>query len=117
MPLDSSNQIPFRRITNPLTVPVSPTASRFDVPDGFLPNGTNAFYVVNPNKFWVRLKGSVTPGSPYSPIVDGEGWLWGPGFHGVFTTQFPVWFSVISVTRQDLAAGTGTVELSYGMGA
>jgi hypothetical protein len=53
MPVTTS----FRRMTDPLQLPVSTEAQRFDVPAGFIPPDAESFWVANPNNFWVRLVG------------------------------------------------------------
>lgn len=111
--MSTANNFPFRRLTEPLVIPVSPTSSQFQVPAGFIPPGTNSFWIVNPNNFWVRLKGF--QGSAGN-VTATTGWLFSPGFTGAFSTQYPEWMSVMSVTYQGLTAGTGTLELSYGGG-
>jgi hypothetical protein len=118
MSMSASTQIPFRRMTNPLVLPVGPTAQRFDVPTNFFTSmaGITSFYVVNANNFWVRLKGSPMSTTPYSDITETQGWLFSPGFQGAFTTQFPVWMSTLAVNRQGLTPGTGVLELCYGRG-
>lgn len=110
----SENVFPFRRVTDPFVLNVAPTAQRFDVPMDLKSAGYTSFYVVNPNSFWVRLRGS--QGS-YVAITETTGWLFPPGFAGVFSTQYPEFMSAMSVTRQGLPAGTGTLEVSYGGGA
>lgn len=115
--------IPFRRLTDPLWVPVGPTAQRFDIPEGFIPKEANAFWIVNANLFWIRLKGSgdARNGSgSYIAVEDSptanSGWLWKPGYSDVFTTQFPMFLSTISVSRQGISAGTGFMEIAWGIG-
>lgn len=53
-----------------------------------------AFHVVNPNPFYVRLRGAA---SMNDKIQAGEGWLWPPGFAGVYSTQYPDFVSVLAV--------------------
>ena len=117
----SGGQIGFRRITDPLQLPVGTTASQFPIPDGYIPSDANAFLIINPNNFWVRLRGSGQYGvGTFNPVVgtdgQGTGWLFQPGFFGVFTTQFPNFLSTISVPKQGLPAGNGFMEISWGMG-
>jgi hypothetical protein len=127
VPLASEGQIPFRRMTDPLQVPVGPQAAQFVMPANYIPLGANAFLIVNPNLFWMRLKGSgvaapnVDPIGDYAPVVGtpdgaGTGWLFQPGFFGVFTSQFPRYLSTIAVPKQGVAAGNGFMEISWGMG-
>lgn len=116
--LSGGGLIPFRRLTDPLQIPVGPEAGRFNVPENFIPKEANAFWVVNANLFWVRLKGSPDKNAAYAAVTDTPptGWLWMPGYTAVFTTQFPVWMSTLAVSRQGIAAGSGFIELAYGMG-
>ena len=114
----SDNSFNFKRLTDPLLLPVGVTAQKFDVPTGFFdPSGPAAgamsFWVCNANNFWVRLKGS---NGTYTAVTDTTGWLFPPGYIGSFSTQFPQFMSTLAVTRQGVKAGTGTLELSYGGG-
>lgn len=116
----------FKRQTDPIQVPVSPTPSKFVMPPRFIPAQSESFWVVNPNSFWVRLKGSGSnfQGSgmsgEYAEVVgtdgEGTGWLFPPGFVGVFATQWPRFLSTVSVTKQGLQAGDGFLELAWGIG-
>jgi hypothetical protein len=127
MPLASEGQIPYRRMTDPLQVPVGPSVTRFEVPAGYVPTGANAFLVINPNLSWMRLKGSGVayperePVGEYVPVVgtdgQGTGWLFQPGFFGVFTSQFPRYLSTIAVAKQGVPATNGFMEISWGMGS
>ena len=117
----SGGQIGFRRITDPLQVPVSSSAGQFLIPEGYIPTDANAFLIVNPNLFWMRLRGSGQYGQgEYAPVTgtdgQGTGWLFPPGFVGVFTTQFPRFLSTMSVSKQGIAAGSGFMEIAWGMG-
>lgn len=121
----SDNASNFRRMTDPLLLPVAPTATQFNVPDGFfMPEGPGfgslSFWVCNANNFWVRLKGSgngaLNTGS-YTAVTATTGWLFPPGFTGSFSTQYPLFMSTISIARQGLPAGSGVLEVSYGGGA
>ena len=52
--LPGSGTFAFRRMTDPLMLPVGPEAIRFDVPDGFFDEGgpgyqSTTFMVINPN--------------------------------------------------------------------
>jgi hypothetical protein len=114
----SDNSFAFRRMTDPLLLPIATTATKFDVPDGYFRGagpgaGAQSFWVCNANNFWVRLKGST---GTYVAVTDTTGWLFPPGFVGAFSTQFPQFMSTMAVTRQGLTAGTGTLEISYGGG-
>lgn len=109
---------PFRRFSDPLMVPCAPTATQFVVPDGFFTQDAqwNAFYVVNRNAFWVRLRG--TTAGPFQPVTETTGWLFPPGFAGVFSTQYPRFMSAMAISVPGYPpAGEGIVELAYGIGA
>jgi len=110
----SENSFAFRRLTDPFMLTVAPTAQRFDVPVDLKAAGYTSFCVVNPNAFWVRLKGS---NGTYSSVTTTTGWMLPPGFFGVFSTQYPDFMSAMSVTAQGLTAGSGVLEVSYGGGA
>ena len=118
----------FRRVTDPLQIPVGPVAQRFDIPRGFIPSDAESFWVVNSNPFWVRLRGSGTNSingtlmsGVYADVIGteglGTGWHWPPGFIGVFGTQFPRYVSTISPSAQGLTAGSGYIELAWGVGS
>lgn len=122
------NVQPFRRYTDPTLVPVSATPSQANaasVAADFIPKGTTSFLVVNSNLCWVRLQGTgrnADGTAPASAVLAAEnkGWLFPPGFTGVFTTQFPAWMSAIAVARDGYPlAGLTLVplEVSYGGGA
>jgi hypothetical protein len=78
--------------------------------------GASSFLVVNRNPFWVRPKGYSGTDATTKVIGADEGWLFPPGFWGIFTTQFPDAMSTIAVPFQGLAAGSGVLEISYGGG-
>ncbi len=111
----SENTFAFRRYTDPLMLPVGQTAQRFDVPAGFIKPAYTSFLVVNPNSFWVRLKGFDTAAA-YADIADGQGFLLAPGESAVYATQRPAVMSTIGVVRQGIPVGSGFLELSYGNG-
>lgn len=110
----AENNFSFRRATDPFLLTVGATAQRFDVPIDIKGSGYTSFCVVNPNSFWVRLKGS---NGNYSPVTSTTGWMLPPGFFGIFSTQYPEFMSAMSVTAQGMTAGTGVLEVSYGGGA
>lgn len=83
-----------------------------------------SFHAVNPNPFWMRLRGCE---GPDDLIAEGEGWLWPPGFVGVYSTQYPRYVCTLAVARPGfpifnaqgdfLYAGTARpAELAYGLG-
>lgn len=122
----ADNNFSFRRATDPLQLPVATTATKFDVPTGYFTQGgpgfgATSFWVCNANNFWVRLRGSgimTDAGGTYLyiPVTATTGWLFPPGYVGAFSTQYPMWMSTISVSRQGIPAGDGTLEISYGGG-
>lgn len=111
--LSSAGTIPYRRLTDPIMLNVGTTSQRTQVPAGFIPAEATSFRITNPNPFWVRLKGFTGPTAANGTISATEGWLFQPGFSGVFTTQFPEYMATISVGA---SAGTGVIEISYGIG-
>lgn len=111
--LSSTGTIPYRRLTDPLILPVAVTSTRTAVPASFIPQEATSFRVTNPNAFWVRLRGATGPAAATLSIGATEGWLFPPGFSGIFTTQFPEAMATIAV---GLGAGNGTLEISYGVG-
>lgn len=109
----SDNSFPFRRMTDPIVLPVGTSSQTTQVPDGFIPKGATSFRAVNPNNFYVRLKGFDATGAAIGPV---EGWLFPPNYVGDHTTQYPVAMSTIAYSAPGLPAGTGTLEVSYGGG-
>lgn len=118
----SENSFNFRRLTDPLLLNVTTSATQYTVPVGYfdvggLGNGAMSFWVCNANNFWVRLKGSGFNGAgSYVAVTDTTGWLFPPGYIGSFSTQYPTYMSTLAVDRQGIPAGTGTLEISYGGG-
>jgi hypothetical protein len=119
--LPGSGTFAFRRITDPLQVPVAATATKFDVPDGFFAEGgpgyqTTTFLVVNPNACYVRLRG--TTSGPHRPVSPRMGWLFPPGFVGAFSTQYPVTMSALAVPMPGAPLPTefAPLDLIYGGG-
>lgn len=119
--LPGSGTFAFRRITDPLQVPVAAEPTKFDVPADFFAEGgpgykTTAFLVVNPNMCWVRLRG--TSSGPHRPVSPRMGWLFPPGFVGVFSTQYPVTMSAMAVAMPGVALPTefAPLDLIYGGG-
>lgn len=112
-------------MTDPLMVPIEPTATQFVVPVTFFQTGNpgagaSSFWVCNATSFWVRLKGSgngLTQEGDFVAVSESTGWLFPPGFCGAFSTQYPRYMSAMSVERQGLPAGSGFLEVSYGGGA
>lgn len=113
----------FRRAANPVIVPATDVASQVAVP--VLPEGSTTFSAVNSYPVWIRLKGTAY-GSTFSPVQEGEGWLFPPGHFGVYATQFPKWMSAIAVDRPGFPIKDGNgvllypnaaLEVAYGSGA
>jgi hypothetical protein len=119
--LPGSGTYAFRRITDPLQLPVAGTPTRFDVPDGFFAEGgpgyqTTTFLVVNPNACYVRLRG--TTSGPHRPVSPRMGWLFPPGFVGAFSTQYPLSMSTLAVPMPGvpLPEEFAPLDLIYGGG-
>jgi len=118
---------PFRRLTDPLQVPVAASVTRTDVTAGYIPDGAESFWICNPNSFWVRLKGSginringIGMSGDYVAVVGdtgfGTGWHFPPGYCGVFMSQKPRYLSTIATNAQGLTPGDGFLELAWGSG-
>lgn len=118
---------PFQRLANPFVLPVGPDTAGNEMmiaDDPRFPKNATSFLFVNPNPFWVRLRGT-QPGQTFTPVTATTGWLFPPGFFGVFKTQNPKSVSVMAVakpgyplTDENGQPYTGcTVELAYGGGA
>ncbi len=109
----------FRRFADPFVLTVGPSSASTQVTiagDAKFPSieEGRSFYFVNPNPFYVRLKGSK---GAFSAVTETTGWLFPPHSAQVFSTQNPDFVSVMAVTRGGLTAATGTCELSYGVGS
>lgn len=117
MALSTASQIPYRRLTNPIMLPYGTTAQKTIVPQGFIPPEATSFRATNRGTFPVRLKGTVNSSDVANlEVKEGEGWLFPPGHSEVFTTQFPEAMSTLSVAAFGLQAGSGVLEISYGIG-
>ncbi len=119
--LPGSGTFAFRRMTDPLLLPVGPEPTRFDVPDGFFDKGgpgyqTTTFMVVNPNACFVRLRGTTT--GEHRPVTPETGWLFPPGFVACFTTQRPITMSTLAMAMPGFPLPTefAALELLYGGG-
>ncbi|KQT08521.1 hypothetical protein ASG40_11625 [Methylobacterium sp. Leaf399] len=119
--LPGSGTYAFRRITDPLQVPVAATATQFDVPATFFAEGgagyqTTTFLVVNPNACYVRLRG--TTSGPFRPVTPKMGWLFPPAFVGAFSTQYPIFMSAMAVPMPGVPLPTefAPLDLIYGGG-
>lgn len=127
----------FRRLTDPFLIPTLPgVASQVEIGIDFRENQQNftSFCVVNSFPIWVRLRGSgrvaqigARDGAAptFKPVEDGRGWLFPPGFMGVFSTQYPKWVSGMAVERPGFPIKddegnplypNAVLELSYGRG-
>lgn len=114
--LSSTGVIPYRRLTDPLALSYGPASQRTVVPAGYIPAEATSFQVYNRGNAPVRLKGARGAAASNLTIKDGEGWLFPPGFRGTFTTQYPEAMATISVEANGVAAGSGILEISYGVG-
>jgi hypothetical protein len=122
----STQTIPFRRMTEPVQVNIGPTPQMTMVPPTSLKDPMNglplsSFYVVNPNQVWVRVKGfNNATDCQNIGVTPTTGWLWPPGFVGVFSTQFPVCASAMAVSMPGYPITQSTtyapLEWSYGPG-
>lgn len=116
---------PFRRWTDPVLIPVGLTASSVPVPmaytGGAAQTGYNAFFIVNPNACFVRLKGFNDVNAAKGLVTATTGWLFPPGFAGVFGTQYPSYMSAMAFdTPAYPLANISTflpLEISYGQGS
>lgn len=119
--LPGSGTFAFRRVTDPLILPVGPQALKFVVPDGFFAEGgpgyqATTFLVVNANACYVRLRGTTV--GRYQAVTETTGWLFPPGFVGCFTTQHPIFMSTLAVPMPGFPLPEEYVplELPYGGG-
>jgi hypothetical protein len=115
-----SPQMPFYRIGEPVVIPVSPDSA--DEPfEMVVPDKATSFQFTNRNPFAVRLRGTKV-GQPFVQVTPTTGWLWLPGTQGIRSTVRPALVSVMSVdgpygaTSTEQRAGSGFIELQYGMG-
>jgi hypothetical protein len=122
----STQTLPFRRMSEPVMVAIGPTPQMTMIPQGSLKDPVNglplsSFYVVNPNNVYVRVKGFNTTAECSSvAVTETTGWLWPPGFVGVFSTQFPLCASAMAVSKPGYPITSSTtyapLEWSYGPG-
>lgn len=123
----STQTIPFRRMSEPVPVAVGSTAQMTMIPPERLvdPDAPTArltsFYVVNPNNFWVRAKGFRNAADCGSVgVTPTTGWLWPPGHVAVYSTQYPVCASAMAVPMPGFPLPADTamkpIEWSYGFG-
>lgn len=122
----STQTIPFRRMTDPVQVQIGPTPQMTMVPQEKLKDPANglplsSFYVANPNQVWVRVKGFDNAADCQNiGVTTTTGWLWPPGFVGVFSTQYPVCASAMAVSMPGYPITASTtyapLEWSYGPG-
>lgn len=122
----STQGIPFRRMSEPVQLTVGPTAQNTNVPPANLRDPKSgqrltSFYVVNPNAVYVRFKGYQTAADCASQTVTPTtGWLVPPGFVAVFSTQYPLCGSTLAVSTPAAPITASTtyapLEWSYGFG-
>jgi hypothetical protein len=116
----------FRRLADPYLVPCELEASKKPVDRVWLEQkGVTSFAVTNPNPFWVRLRGSnTTPG--FKAVEEHTGWLFPPGIHAIYATQYPDFMSAMAVEKPGFPITDGdgaflypgaTIEVAYGTGA
>lgn len=121
----STQGIAFRRMSDPVQLAVGPAAQPTMIPPNVLKDPVSGqpvttFYVVNPNQVYVRAKGfSNAADCQNVGVTSSTGWLWPPGFVGVFSTQFPICASVMAVPMPGypLTGSYAPLEWSYGLGA
>ena len=114
----------FKRLADPIMVPSGPEASKISIDKAWLrENGITSFAITNPNPFWVRLRGS---NDPFIPVTKSTGWLFPPGVHAIYATQYPDWVSALAVNEAGFPIFDGDgvfmyegarIELAYGTGA
>lgn len=118
-----NRNFPFRRNTafGPILVPAGFEPSSVAV--GVMPDGITAFAAINSYPVWMRLVGGAM--GPVS-VTDDTGWLFPPGFFGIFSTQSPRWVSCVAVDRPgfpiadengDPLYPDARLELLYGSGS
>ncbi|TXN36346.1 hypothetical protein [Methylobacterium sp. WL7] len=122
----STQTIPFRRMSEPVMVQIGPTPQTTMIPAASLKDPMNglplsSFYVVNPNSVYVRVKGfSNAADCANIGVTETTGWLWPPGFVGVFSTQYPFCASAMAVSKPGFPITASTtyapLEWSYGPG-
>jgi hypothetical protein len=123
----STQTIPFRRMTDPVQITVGASAQPTMVPpeklvDPSTPSARlTSFYVVNPNNFWVRAKGFANASDCNATgVTPTTGWLWPPGHVAVYSTQYPVCASAMAVPMPGFPlpadAAMKPLEWSYGYG-
>jgi hypothetical protein len=121
----NQRDFPFKRNTaiEPVAIPAKDTASKIKVP--MLPEGSTSFGVDNAFPIFIRLVGTGYGAAQFNAAAEGKGWIFGPGKHGPFSTQFPEFMSAIAVDRPGYpiknADGTlrypdAALEVFYGSG-
>lgn len=108
---------PYRRLTDPIMLPISNVGSSTAVPANFIPLNADAFQVVNSNSCYVRLRGFKT--GEAGEVEEGRGWLLPPGHVAVYATQKPERMSVMAVARPGFPVVQGELvplEVNYGFG-
>jgi len=122
----STQGIPFRRMSEPVQLAVGPTARTTMVPQDSLKDPKSgqkltSFYVINPNSVYVRFKGYSTASDCANlNVTPTTGWLVPPGFTAVFATQYPLCGSTLAVSMPNFPITGSTtyapLEWSYGFG-
>lgn len=123
----STQTIPYRRMSDPVQITVSSTPQATMVPPEKLFDPASpamrltSFYVVNPNNFWVRAKGFTNAADCNAVgVTPTTGWLWPPGHVAVYSTQYPVCASAMGVPMPGFPlpadAAMKPIEWSYGYG-
>jgi hypothetical protein len=121
----NQRDFPFKRNTSiePVAVPATDTPSKIRVP--MLPEGSTSFGVDNAFPIFIRLVGTGYGAAAFNSAAEGKGWIFGPGKHGPFSTQFPEFMSAIAVDRpgypiknadNTLRYPTAALEVFYGSG-
>lgn len=116
----------FRRLADPYMVTCAPTAGKTDVDaDDLRAKGVTSFVITNPNPFWVRLRGSyLDPG--FRAVTPTMGWMFPPGLHAVYATQYPDFMSAMAVeavgfpikdSQGNALYPNAVIEVAYGTGA
>lgn len=122
----STQTIPFRRMSEALQLAVGPTSQPTMVPperlnDPATGQPLNSFMVVNPNQVWVRFRGFSNQADCQNiGVTPTTGWLVPPGFVGVFSTQRPACGATMAVSMPGYEIKTTTtfapIEWHYGFG-
>lgn len=113
----NTRDFPFKRNTSIEPVRVKADGSKVSVPP--LPEGSTSFGVDNTYPVYIRLVGTGYGAAQWNQAAEGKGWIFGPGKHGPFSTQFPEFMSAIAVERPGYPvsnAPNAELEVFYGSG-